>query len=122
VFLVVALTVAGSLIASTTGFSSATADRNVNVAVVADDESYLKIERGCSENTLEVTITNQFSAGTIMDVDIAVNGTTKTIDGLAFGESQSKAFDSFETDDTIATDAPGSEISVRLTRSLPAGC
>ncbi|WP_311172423.1 hypothetical protein [Halobellus ordinarius] len=120
--LVVALLVAGSLITPTAGFSSAAADRNVDVAVVSDDEAYLGIQRECSDNTLQVTVTNRFSAGTTLDVDIAVNGTTKTIDDLSSGESQSKAFNAFDTNDTATIAASGSGISVHLTRSLPTGC
>lgn len=120
--LVVALLVAGSLIASTTGFSSTDADRNVDVAVVSDDEAYLGIQRECGINTSQVRITNRFSAGTTLDVNIAVNGTTKTIDDLIPGESQSRAFDTFDTNDTITIHASGSVISVHLTRSLPIRC
>lgn len=119
ILLAVALLVAGSLIASTTGFSSATADRNVAVTVVSDDKAYLGVQRECRDNTSQVTITNRFSAGTTLGVSITVNGTVKTIDDLSPGESQSKAFD---TDGTITVHASGSGVSVHLTRSLPTRC
>ncbi len=120
--LVVALLVAGSLVVPATAFSSVAADRNVDVAVVSDDEAYLGIQRECSDNTLQVTVTNRFSAGTTLDVNITINGTSKTIDDLTAGESQSKAFDSFGTNDTATIAASGSGISVHLTRPLPTRC
>ena len=122
VLLVVALLVAGSLIASTTGFSSTIADRDIDVAVVSDDEAYLDIQRGCNNGTLQVTMINRFSSGTTLDINIAVNGTTKTIDDLAAGGQETKQFNTFDTDDTITIDASGSGTSVHLTRSLPTGC
>lgn len=122
ILLVVALLVAGSLIASTTGFSSAAVDRNVDVAVASDDKAYLGIQRECRGNASQVTITNRFSSGTRLDIDIAVNGTTKTIDDLAARGQETKQFDTFDTDDTITIDASGSGVSVHLTRSLPTGC
>lgn len=121
-FLVVALLVGGSLIASTTGLSSVTADRNLNVAVASDDEAYLGIQRECNDSVLQVTITNRFSSGRTLDIDVAVNGTTKTINDLAAGGQETKQSDTFDTDDTITINASGSGISVHLTRSLPMGC
>ena len=122
VLLVVALLVAGSLIAPTTGFSSTVADRDVDVAVVSDDEAYLGIQRGCNNGTLRVTITNRFSSGTTLDINIAVNGTTKTIDDLAAGGQGTRQFNTFDTDDTVTIGASGSGVSVHSTRSLPTGC
>lgn len=120
--LVVALLVVGALTTPTGGFSSSDLDRNVDVAVASDDEAYLGIERKCRGNTSQVTITNRFSSGTTLNIDITVNGTTKTINGLAAGGQETKQFDTFDTDDTITIDASGSGISVHLTRSLPTGC
>jgi hypothetical protein len=108
--------------ASTTGFSSATADRNVEIVVVADGEAYLGIQKECRNDTSQVMITNRFPAGTTLDVNIAINRTEKTIDELRSGESQSRAFDTFGADETITVHASGSGITVRLTRLLPAGC
>jgi alpha-L-arabinofuranosidase len=122
VLLVVALLVVVALIAPTGGVSSSAIDRNVDVAVASDDEAYLGIQRECRDNASQVTITNRFSSGTTLDVNIAVNGTTKTIDDLAAGGQETKQFNTFDTDDTVTIDASGSGISVHLTRSLPTGC
>ena len=122
VLLVVALLVVVALIAPTSGISSADIDRNADVAVASDDEAYLGIQRECRDNTSQVTITNRFSAGTTLDINIVVNGTTKTIDGLAAGGQETKRLNTFDTDDTIAIHASGSGVSVHLTRSLPTGC
>jgi hypothetical protein len=120
--LLIALLLAGSLVAPTTGFSSAAADRNVDVAIVSDDEAYLGVQRECTNSTLQVTVTNRFAAGTTLNVAIVVNGTTKTIDGLRPGESQRKAFDTFGADDPISIRASSSGVSVRVARSPPSGC
>lgn len=122
VLLVVALLVVGALIAPTGGFSSSAIDRNIDVAVASDDEAYLGIQRECRDNASQVTITNRFSSGTTLDVNIAVNGTTKTIDDLAAGGQETKQFNTFDTDDTVTIAASGSGTSVHLTRSLPTGC
>ena len=122
VLLVVTLLVVVTLIAPTGGVSSSDTGRNVGVAVASDDEAYLGVQRECRDNASQVTITNRFSSGTTLDVDIAVNGTTKTIDDLAAEGQETKQFDTFDTDDTITIDASGSGISVHLTRSLPTGC
>ncbi len=120
--LVVAVVVAGSLLVPTTGFSSAAADRSVEVAVAPDDSAYLGVQRTCNNGTVRVGVTNRLPTGTGLDVDVAVGGTSKPIDGLAPGESRNRTFDSFDADDRITVDASGSGVSVRLTRPLPAGC
>ena len=122
VLLVVALLVVGALIVPTGGFSSSDIGRSVDVAVASDDEAYLGIQRECRDNTSQVTITNRFSAGTTLDINIVVNGTTKTIDSLAAGGQETRWLDTFDTDDTIAIHASSSGVSVHLTRSLPTGC
>ena len=119
---VVALLVVGALIAPTGGFSSSDIGRSVDVAVASDDEAYLGIQRECRDNASQVTITNRFSSGTTLDVNIVVNGTTKTIDDLAAGGQETKQFNTSSTEDTVTVDASGSGISVHLTRSLPTGC
>ena len=120
--LVVAVIVAGSLAVPTAGFSSAAADRSVEVAVAPDDSAYLGVQRTCNNSTVRVGVANRLPTGTTLDVDVAVGGTTEPIDGLAPGESQNRTFDSFDADDRITVDASGSGVSVRLTRPLPAGC
>jgi len=122
VFVAVALLAVGALIAPTGGFSSSDIDRNVGVAVAADDEAFLGVQRECRDNASQVAITNRFSSGTTLDIDITVNGTTETIDDLAAGDRETKQFDTSDTDDTVTIDASGSGSSVRLTRSVPTGC
>ena len=120
--LVVALVAAGSLVAPTAGFSSMAADRSVEVAVAPDDSAYLGVQRTCNNSTVRVGVANRLPTGTALDVDVAVGGTTRTIGGLAPGESRNRTFDSFDADDRITVDASGSGVSIRLTRPLPPGC
>jgi hypothetical protein len=94
----------------------------VDVAVVSDDEAYFGVQRECRGNTSQVNVTNRFSAGTTLDVDITVNGTIETIDDLAAGDQETRQFDTSDTDDTVTIDASGSGVSVHLTRSLPTEC
>ena len=122
VLLVVALLVVGALIVPTGGFSFSDIGRSVDVAVASDDGAYLGVQIECRDNASQVTITNRFSAGTTLDIDIVVNGTTETIDGLAAGGQETRRLNTFDTDDTIVIHASGSGVSVHLTRSLPAGC
>jgi hypothetical protein len=120
--LVVAVVAAGSLVAPTAGFSSMAADRSVEVAVAPDDSAYLGVQRTCNNSTVRVGVANRLPTGTALDIDVAVGGTTRTIGGLAPGESRNRTFESVDADDRIAVDASGSGVSVRLTRPLPAGC
>ena len=120
--LVVAVVAAGSLLVPTAGFSSVAADRSVEVAVAPDDSAYLGVQRTCNNSTVRVGVANRLPTGTALDVDVAVGGTTRTIGGLAPGESRNRTFDSVDADDRITVDASGSGVSVRLTRPLPAGC
>lgn len=119
---VVAVLVAGSLVVPTMGFSSASTVRNVDVAVVSDDDAYLTVERDCSNGTVRVTVTNRFPTKTTADLDITVNGTTRTVDGLAPGDRETRRFDTYATDDTITITVSGPGVSARLTRSVPARC
>lgn len=118
----VALIVAGTLVAPTSGINASALDRSVRGDVVSDAEAYLGIQRACSDGTLQTTITNQLGSETTLDVDITVNGTTKTITDLVAGESQTREFDTFDPDDTITIDASGSWIAIHVTRSLPDEC
>jgi hypothetical protein len=120
--LVVALLIAGSLNVPTAGFSSASVDRKISVATASDDDAYLGIKRECRNNASRVIITNRFSSGTSLDIDIVVNGTARTIDDLSAGSREIENFDTFNTSDTMTIDASGSGIAVHLTRSLPRGC
>lgn len=122
VVLVAALLLVGVFIVPTGGFSSVESSRGIGVVVVSDDAAYLGIERDCSNGTLYVVITNRVLSRTSLEIDIAVNGTTKTIDGLAPGQSQTTRFATFNTDGTITIEASGPGVAIHLRRPLPAGC
>jgi hypothetical protein len=112
----------GLLIAPTGGFSSSVTDRSVGVSVSPDHEAYLGVQSACTNNTLQVSLTNRFPSGTALDIEIAVNETLKSINRLPTGARETKQFDTFSASDTVTIDASGSGTSVQLTRSLPTGC
>lgn len=120
--LVVVLFLSWSLVASTGGVSSASLNRGIDGTVVSDEEAYLGVEQECHNETLRVMIINQFSAGTVITVNVTVNGTTKTIDDLAVGESRMTVFEAVNTGNTVRISASGQWTSVRLTRTLPTRC
>jgi len=116
---VIALLVTGSLVVPTTGFSSSATDRSMHVAVVSDDRAYLGIHSACRDNSSQLTITNRLAAGTSLDVTIAVNGTTESIQNLAAGEFQTREFDAVDADDPVRIGASGNGVAIDLVRTLP---
>lgn len=101
------------LLTPTGAYSTSATDRNVAISVVADENAYLSTEWECNADTMEVRITNGFSPSTVLDIQITVNGTSKTIDSLGAGASQTKTF---ETIDTVTVSATSSEASIYMTR------
>jgi hypothetical protein len=120
--LIAVLLAVGLLIAPTGGFSSSVTDRGIGVSVSPDDEAYLGIQSACTNNTLQVSLTNQFPSGTTLDIEIAVNETLKTISNLPAGVKETTEFDTISRGDSITVAASGSDISVQLVRPLPTGC
>lgn len=110
------------LVASTGGFSSASVPRGVDATIASDEEAYLGVERDCRNGTLYVTITNQFPAEEMLDVEITVNGSTKAIDGLGVGESRTVGFETVDAGDPVSVFASGGSATVRLERNVPTSC
>lgn len=106
------------LLTPTGGFNTTAADRTVTISVVSDETAYLSVERECNNDTMAVKITNRFPAGTVVDIHITANETSKTINSLTPGTSRTKTF---ETVDTVTVTASSSEESVHLTRP-PTAC
>jgi len=119
--LVVAAAVAVSFSLGTAGFSSASADRGIDVNVVDDQQAYLGFEQQSintdnGTTTVEVTIANQFPAGTAhSEVRVSIIGTPddRTADSqLGVGERQTHRFESVPCNGTIAVevDDPGTRL------------
>ena len=121
-FLLVVVLVSLSVSVPTEGISSTSLDRTVRGAVVPDGEAYLGIQRDCHNGTLTVAIANQFPVRTTLQVDLTVNGTTKTIPDLRAGQTRTRRFAVAGTGDTVSIATTGAVVSVRTTRPVPAGC
>ncbi len=101
---------------ATGGFSTVTADRDLSVAVVADDRAYLGVD--VAENTtgdVTVTVVNRFPV-TLGTVTTTANGTTRTVENLAPGESATLEFEDCER---VAIEGTGEDTRVELTRDCP---
>lgn len=124
---------------SSSGFTTATTDRGVSVDVAEDANAYLGFEQTRDSNEtattngtqrvdangtthVDVTVTNQFPAGTeLATIEVTVNGTAVDIGPLAAGERVTRAFSSVSCGDSIVIVASGVEVTVRFTRTIPCG-
>ncbi len=107
----------------TGGFSSAAADRSVEVAVVGDDDAYLGFQQfpvtTNGTTNLTVTVSNRFPPGTTLDtVKISVNDKTRYVDLLDSGEDESVSFEFVACDDTIYVEAVGGSVTVSFSRPV----
>lgn len=108
------------------GFSSAAADRSIEVAVVSDEEAFLGFEQTLSNtNTttgttdVEVTITNQFAPGTTLEtIEVTVDGRTARLGPLHSGEKATEHFTDVDCGSTIHVDASDSDVEVDFNREI----
>lgn len=129
--LLVATLLASVVVVTTTGgFSSATAERGVHVNVAEDPNAYLGVEQAPSgtENgttNLEVTVANQFPAGTdLTNVEVTVDGTTVDFaEGNAVepGDERTYTFRTVPCDGRITVEAQGDGVAVGLNRTVACG-
>lgn len=128
VVLVAALLASLALVSNTAAYSSVHADRGVQVQVVGDEDAYLGLQRtttNASNGTadLEVTVSNQFAAGTdLTEIETTVGGTSVDLAGggsIAPGESVSRTFANVSCDDVVSIAASGSGVRVSLNRGVP---
>jgi hypothetical protein len=105
-------------------FGSVSANRDLRVDVAPDSEAYFGIESGCDgDGDLNVKATNRISE-TPLEVTLSVNGTSKSISDLGFGETATRTFaaNASAPDDRIAVRATASTVAVQLTRPVPDAC
>ena len=128
VVLVAALLASLALVSNTAAYSSVHADRGVQVQVVGDEDAYLGLQRtttNVSNGTadLEVTVSNQFAAGTdLTEVETTVGGTAVDLaagGSLDPGERSSHTFANVSCADAVTIAASGSGVRVSLNRSVP---
>lgn len=121
--LVVAVAVLLATVSGTGGFSSAEADRDVDVPISNDDSAYLGVERTTEKTNqtvnLTVTVTNQFpSDTTLSSVSVTVGSESQDIGPLGAGEQNQAEFHDVDCDDSIAIDASGTSVEVAISRDL----
>ncbi|WP_178915060.1 hypothetical protein [Natronomonas gomsonensis] len=118
------------VVTTTGGFSSATAERGVDVSVAEDSNAYLGVEQAPSgtENgttNLEVTVANQFPAGTdLTTVEVTANGTTVDFaepDAVEAGDERTYTFRTVSCDGRITVEAQGAGVTVGLNRTVACG-
>lgn len=117
-------------VTATGGFSSATAERGVHVNVAEDPNAYLGIEQAPSETendttNLEVTVANQFPAGTdLTTVEVTINGTAVDFaEGNAVepGDERTYTFGTVPCEGRITVEAQGEGVTVGLNRTVACG-
>jgi len=111
-----------ALTTGTSGFSSATADRSLEVSVADDADALLGVERTTSgtangTTTLTVTVTNRFADTAFEDVEVTV-GNRSTVASLAPGERESLAFPAVRCGATVRIAATSQNVQVSLDRSV----
>ena len=117
--LLVAAIAALSLTLGTSGVSSVSVDRGIDVAVAEDRRAFLAFEQRTTTTngttSLTVTIGNQYPDGTSLStVTVSVGGTTVdlTIDQqLDAGEERTSTFGAVSCNDTIRVEATGAGVA-----------
>jgi hypothetical protein len=127
VALAAVLAVGVTLASGSAGFSSATASRSVEVAVVDDDVAFLGVELADPADGgdgVTVTVANRFPRGTTLrTVEITVgNGTTRVFDArVESGGAVRARFADAACGDRVRVEAAGESVDVRLNRSVACG-
>lgn len=124
--LLVAAIAALSLTLGTSGVSSVSVDRGIDVAVAEDRRAFLAFEQRTTTTngttSLNVTIGNQYPDGTSLStVTVSVGGTTVdlTIDQqLDAGEERTSTFGAVSCNDTIRVEATGAGVAASFERSV----
>lgn len=123
----VTLVVSGILVLPATGgFSSASVDRGMKVAIAPDGSAYVGFEHDTSNindttNTadLEVTITNQLGSEQTLDtVNVTVDSETKDLGPLGQGNPNSATFEDVPCESTIYVEASGSGVVIEFDRKV----
>jgi uncharacterized repeat protein (TIGR01451 family) len=119
-----------SVAASTGAMSSVAVDRGVQVSVADDQNAYLGFQQSVSNASngtasLNVTLTNQFPAGTTFDtVTVSVDSTQLSpVPGTQFpvGESLTVSFENVSCESQVSVRATGDGTSVALDRAVACG-
>ena len=121
----VAAVAALSLTLGTSGVSSVSVDRGVDVAVAEDRRAFLAFEQHATTTngttSLEVTVGNQYPEGTpLSTVTVSVGGTAVDLaktQPLAVGDQRSSTFGGVSCTDTVRVEATGAGVETSFERS-----
>jgi hypothetical protein len=121
--LAVAVVVLLATVSGTGGFSSAEADRSVDVAIANDDSAFVGFEQATEETNrtvnLTVAVTNQLPSDTgLSSVSVTVGGESQDIGPLGAGERDEAEFRDIDCDSSTAVDASGADVSVQFSRDV----
>jgi len=128
VLVAAALLAALVAVSGTTGYTAASAERAVEVAVADDDAAYLGFEAMTTDTAggttnVTVRVTNRFPAGTTLDtVTVTVADrepvALRSAAALGSGETASERFDNVPCGAAVAVTASGDGVGVSFDRSV----
>lgn len=125
--LLAALGVIGVMMIGTSGASSVTAERGVEMTVAEDDTAVVGFEQRTIHTAngttdLELTVRNQFVAGTeLTTAELHVDGTTENLaenSPLGPGEHATERFVGVSCADEITVHVSGTDIDTRFNRPV----
>jgi hypothetical protein len=124
----VAVLAALATVANTAGFTAASADRTMEVAVADDDSAYLGFEAVTTDTAdgvtnVTISVTNRFPTGTTLDtVTVAVADhepvALRPAGALDPGETASEQFEDVPCGATVEVTADGDGAEVTLDRAV----
>jgi len=121
--LAAAVVVLLATVSGTGGFSSAEADRSMDVSIANDDSAFVGFEQTTEETNqtvnLTVAVTNQLPSGTTLStVSVTVGSESQDAGPLDTGERNEAEFHDIDCDSSIAVDASAASVSVQFSRDV----
>ena len=119
----VVLTVGTSLVTGTGAFSSAVADRGLQITTAPDDEACLGFESTTTADNgtanLTVTVTNRVPSRPTLAVQLSVDGETVTVaDALGPGEQTARSLTGVPCGATMQVKASGPDVEISFARPV----
>ncbi|QCC49975.1 hypothetical protein [Halapricum salinum] len=108
-----------SLLVSTGSFSTASADRDLDVTVADDASAFVGYDATCTNGTLSVTIANRFDSP--ISGSVTVDDSTSAFDLVSPGDETVVTVNS-TAEEPVTVTVDGPETSVELDRTAPATC
>lgn len=122
--LAIALALSVALVTDTSGVSSMSAERGLSAAVVDDADAYVgfdarQVETDDTTTALNVTITNRFPPGTVLEtVTLTADDRTVTLGPLSAGDSTTVTVPNRTCGEPVTVEAVGPVVDVRYSRAI----